>query len=98
MTKEQIIAQLSENKEFLQSKFYLETIALFGSFARGENAENSDIDLLVTFNNNANDLYSIKIELRSYMHNLLKSDVDICNEKYIKPFYKTQILSEAIYV
>lgn len=98
MTKEQIIAQLSKNKELLQNKFYLETIALFGSYARNENSKTSDIDLLVTFNNNANDLYIIKNELRNYLHNLLKSDVDICNEKYIKPFYKKQILSEAIYV
>lgn len=98
MTKEQIIAQLSENKEFLQSKFYLESIALFGSYARNENTKESDIDLLVTFNNKTNDLYSVKNELRTYLHDLLKSDVDICNEKYIKPFYKTQILSEAIYV
>ena len=98
MTKEQIILQLSENKEFLQSKFYLETIALFGSYARNENSEKSDIDLLVTFSNKTNDLYSVKSELKRYLHDLLKSDVDICNEKYIKPFYKTQILSEAIYV
>ncbi|MBK8352605.1 MAG: nucleotidyltransferase domain-containing protein [Saprospirales bacterium] len=98
MTKEQIILQLSENKEFLQSKFYLETIALFGSYARNENSEKSDIDLLVTFSNKTNDLYSVKRELKTYLHDLLKSDVDICNEKYIKPFYKTQILSEAIYV
>ena len=98
MTKEQIILQLSENKEFLQSKFYLETIALFGSYARNENSEKSDIDLLVTFSNKTNYLYSVKSELKTYLHDLLKSDVDICNEKYIKPFYKTQILSEAIYV
>lgn len=98
MTKEQIIVQLTKHKELLQNKFYLETIALFGSYARNENSKTSDIDLLVTFKNNANDLYVIKNELRSYLHNLLKSDVDICNEKYIKPFYKKQILSEAIYV
>lgn len=98
MTKEQIILQLSENKEFLQSKFYLETIALFGSYARNENTKKSDIDLLVTFNNKTNDLYTVKSELKTYLHDLLKSDVDICNEKYIKPFYKKQILSEAIYV
>ncbi|MBK6275676.1 MAG: nucleotidyltransferase domain-containing protein [Saprospirales bacterium] len=81
MTKEQIILQLSENKEFLQSKFYLETIALFGSYARNENSEKSDIDLLVTFSNKTNDLYSVKSELKTYLHDLLKSDVDICNEK-----------------
>lgn len=98
MTKEQIILQLKENKEFLKSKFYLETIALFGSYARNENTEQSDIDLLVTFNNKTNDIYSVKIELKNYLHALLKSDVDICNEKFIKPFYKNEILSKAIYV
>jgi len=98
MTREQIIVQLAKNKAVLQSKFYLETIALFGSYARGENSEKSDIDLLVTFNNQTNDLYAVKSELKIYLHDLLKSEVDICNEKYIKPFYKKQILSEAIYV
>lgn len=98
MTKEKIIQQLSKQKEFLQTKYFLNTIALFGSYARNENTTKSDIDLLVTFNSNTNDLFIIKTELKSYLRSLLNTEVDLCNEKYIKPFYKNQILKEAIYV
>ncbi|HMR17984.1 MAG TPA: nucleotidyltransferase family protein [Sphingobacterium sp.] len=38
-------------KPFLQSKFGVEEIALFGSYARGEGRPDSDIDILVKMNN-----------------------------------------------
>ncbi|MFH1197950.1 MAG: nucleotidyltransferase domain-containing protein [bacterium] len=45
--KEYILAFLKENKEFLRERYGVEKISLFGSFARGEETEESDIDLFV---------------------------------------------------
>jgi predicted nucleotidyltransferase len=50
LTKEEIIKRLKENKEDLQKRFPIGNIALFGSYARGEETERSDIDILVEFN------------------------------------------------
>ena len=46
-TSKQIITQLQADKHFLNQKFGVVHIGLFGSFAKGRQNRNSDIDLLV---------------------------------------------------
>ena len=48
MNKEEILKKLRENKEEIK-KFGVEKIGIFGSFARDEAKENSDIDIVVKF-------------------------------------------------
>jgi hypothetical protein len=72
-------------------------IGLFGSYARGEQKPNSDIDLLVEFEENTKDLYELKIELKEFFQIQLGIDVDICREKYIKPRLKKSIIKETVY-
>jgi predicted nucleotidyltransferase len=50
ITKEEIIQKLKEIKPFLQQKYNLTEIALFGSYARDEQTEKSDIDIMVDYN------------------------------------------------
>ncbi len=97
-TQKQILDFLSENKKLLNEEFHVSKIGLFGSYARNEQTDNSDIDLIVDFEENTDNLYDIKIELKRFFKDNLKVDVDICREKYIKPRYKNRIIKEAIYV
>lgn len=97
-TKEQILDFISESKPLLQRKFHVKEIGLFGSFARGEQKENSDIDLIIEFEENTENLFDLKILIRNYFKERFNCDVDICREKYIKPIYKSRIIDEAIYV
>jgi predicted nucleotidyltransferase len=97
-TQKQILDFISNNKSFLNQQFHVSKIGLFGSYARNEQTENSDIDLIVDFEENTNNLYDIKIELKKFFKENLNINVDICREKYIKPFYKTRIIKETIYV
>ncbi len=53
--------------------------------------------LIVEFKKNTSDLYSIKQELKKEIQDKFNIPVDICREKYIKPIFKQQILSEAKY-
>jgi len=46
LTQEEILHFLRDNKELFAEKYSLEKIGLFGSFARNEQTEDSDIDLL----------------------------------------------------
>lgn len=71
---------------------------MFGSFARNTPTEKSDIDLIVEFEDNTPNLYDLKNKLRQYIMEHLGRDVDICREKYIKPYAREMILREAIYV
>lgn len=49
ITKENIIQFLKSKKEFLNKEFGITSISLFGSYARDEATEESDIDLFVEF-------------------------------------------------
>jgi len=46
MQKKDILNYLKSNQEYYRSKFGIQFVGLFGSFARGEANENSDIDIL----------------------------------------------------
>lgn len=47
LNKEYILDFLKKNKDYLKENYEVTSISLFGSFARGEETEESDIDLLV---------------------------------------------------
>jgi len=98
LKKEDILEFLQERKADLQSEFQLIKIGLFGSFARNEATENSDIDLIIEFAPNTLALSEKKSALKSILKNQFGREVDLCREKYIKPYFKSQILKTAIYV
>jgi len=58
---------------------------------------NSDIDLVVEFEENTSDLYEKKNRLKEYIKEKLGLNADICREKYIKPRIKKSILGETQY-
>jgi len=93
----QILDYLSLNKDRYQKEFHLKRIGIFGSVARDEQTNNSDIDLIVEFEENTPDLYNIKLKIKNEIQSQFNLSVDICREKYINPIFKSQILSEAKY-
>ncbi len=95
--KEEILLYLSKNKSQLFRKYHLIKIGVFGSIARDEQNQQSDIDLLVEFETGTPNLSQVKKELRDEIQAQFNISVDICREKYIKPIFKNQILSEVKY-
>jgi predicted nucleotidyltransferase len=93
----QILIYLSSNKDRFKKDYHLIRIGVFGSVARGEQNENSDIDLVVEFEENTPDLYTVKQRLRDEIQSKFNTQVDICREKYIKPIFKKLVLSEVKY-
>jgi predicted nucleotidyltransferase len=96
-TRDQILMFLAQNKKLFRDKYHIIRIGIFGSYARGEQNINSDIDLLVEFEDNTQDLYDLKLQLRGFFNSKLGIEVDICREKYIKPRIKNSILKETVY-
>jgi hypothetical protein len=94
----QIFAYLTKNKSRLMRKYHLTKIGVFGSIARGDESDQSDIDLIVEFDDQVKDLYWTKEQLRTEINRKFNRPVDICREKYIKPRIKNHILSHARYV
>lgn len=98
VNKEEILSYLKKNKEIFFDDYQLVRLGLFGSFARGEASENSDIDLLIEFLPDTENLSEKKLKLKSTIKEQFNREVDLCREKYIKPYFKTQIQKSVIYV
>ena len=96
-TRDQILTFLSQNKKLFRDKFHIVKIGLFGSYARGEQNLDSDIDLLVEFEENTPELYDLKLQIKDFFKTSLGLEVDICREKYIKARIKSAILKETVY-
>ncbi len=97
-TQKQIIDFISENRTFLSKNFHVSKIGLFGSYARNEQTMKSDIDLIIDFEKNTDDLFDLKIGIKKFFKENLNIAVDICREKYIKPSFKKRIEYEAIFI
>lgn len=101
MKKEDIKKILVENKEILK-KYNVKSIALFGSYVREEQREDSDIDLLVEFERDAFgkdfDGYTDNYEnLKSFLENTLDKTVELLTNEIISPYIKPYVLKEAEY-
>ena len=94
----QVLDYLSANKQNISQKYRLKKLGIFGSYARNEQTPESDLDLLVEFEDNTPDLTDKKEFLQKEMQSIFQIHVDICREKYIKPIFRKQILTDAIYV
>lgn len=98
-TREEILDFLEKNKKLLHEDFHIIKIGIFGSVAKNTQNANSDIDLIVEFEENTPNLYELKQKLKSYLKQHLEvENIDICRERYIKPIFKQSILKEALYV
>ena len=96
MNREKILRTLREHKIDLQKKYPLKSIALFGSYARGEENPESDIDVMVEFSE------PVGFEFIDLLEELEKKfqekKVDLISREGIKPHYRPYIEEDAIYV
>lgn len=93
MKKQEILDLLREHRgEFRQ--FGAKSLALFGSFAREEARQDSDIDLLVDFNSPPT--FEAYMNLKFYLEDLLGRAVDLVPRKTLKPRLLPQVEREAI--
>jgi predicted nucleotidyltransferase len=69
-------------------------LALFGSAARGEATENSDLDFLVEFDHKSFDAY---MEVKELLERLFQRRVDLVIAEAVKPQLRDRILQEAVY-
>jgi hypothetical protein len=77
-------------------QFAVKSLAVFGSVARGEATECSDIDLLVEFNQPIG-LFEF-IRLKYYLETLIGSKVDLVTPDALHPALRDSILNEAVNV
>ncbi len=98
LEKKEILEFLASKKVEFFTQFQLDKIGLFGSFSSNQNTIESDIDLIVEFKPNTKNIHEKKSLLRQLISDRFNRNVDICTEKYIKPYFKSKILKSVIYV
>lgn len=93
LNKEYILEFLRKNKDYLKQNFEVTSISLFGSFARGDENEKSDIDLLVDM---PPDLHNL-VGVIDYLESAFGRKVDIIrNRPNMHPRFTKHILREKI--
>jgi predicted nucleotidyltransferase len=90
-----IEATLREIKPVLRDKFSVDRIGYFGSFARGDYREDSDVDIVVSFSGSIGWKF---FDLKAYLETLLNKKVDLVTEYSIRKQWKEAILSQVKYV
>ena len=92
MTRDDILAIIAEHRAELYGLGVRE-LALFGSYARGDADESSDIDVLVDFHQPS---FAGYMAVKERLESLLQRRVDLVSKAAIKPRLKETILREAI--
>jgi uncharacterized protein len=93
MTLEQLRQRRSEI-EAVAARHGARSVRVFGSVARGEEREDSDIDLLVEFNPGTSLLTHAGLVIA--LEELLGRTVEIASERGLRPRYRDRILGEAV--
>jgi len=88
-TLDEITKTLSEHKDELRKRYQIKEIKIFGSYAKGEQKESSDIDIIVDFEETPTFIEFIKIQ--EELERLLGVKVDLLTEESISPFIKPYI-------
>ncbi|KKW10877.1 MAG: polymerase beta domain protein region protein [Parcubacteria group bacterium GW2011_GWA2_49_9] len=96
---ETIKRKIAENKEYLLKTYGVEEIGVFGSFARGDQNAESDIDVAIEINHDkvAVGLFEFS-RMRFYLEDLLGRKVDLVTKNGIKPLIKDRILSQLVII
>ena len=90
-----VLQILKQHKQDLFNKYPIKTLALFGSYTRGDFNMDSDVDVLVDFR------YAVGMEFIHLSHDLediLKKEVDLVSKPAVKPKYLKYIEQDLLYV
>lgn len=96
MKKSQIIDLLKAHRDEILGRYAVRELFLFGSVARDEMREGSDVDLLVEFNGPAT--FDGYMDLKFFLEDLLQMPVDLVTQKGLRKELRPAVEKEAIHV
>ena len=95
LTLNYIQQKLTDLKPYLQEKYPVGAIAIFGSYARNEATEQSDVDVMIELNGQIGIRF---IDLADEIEECLGIKTDVISKNGIKPAYFDYIKKDLIYV
>ena len=94
MTSKEALRRLSRNQSKLHG-FHVQHIAVFGSTARDQADEHSDVDVLVEFVAEAPVGLFVFVEVLDFLGDVLGTRIDLATPDALRPEMREQILAEA---
>ena len=94
MKRDDVLNILADHRDDLHQQFGVKSLVLFGSVARNEATETSDVDLLVTFARPVG--WFGLCALQDYLAQLLGCAVDVGTLDSLKPRIRARVLAESI--
>ncbi|HEX7064868.1 MAG TPA: nucleotidyltransferase family protein [Bacillales bacterium] len=91
--RDQLLSKRNEILQAAQSNG-VRNIRIFGSVARGEDNQNSDIDFLVEFEDDRS-LFDL-IRFKQELENMLGKPVDVVTENSVHQMIRPQVMKEAV--
>ncbi len=96
MNRDEALDLLREHKPVLAERFGVAGLSLFGSFARDQAADDSDVDVLVRFDGPATSKAYFGVQF--YIEDLLGRRVDLVTDKALRPRMRPYVEREAVHV
>ena len=94
--KNEYLNKLQRFKQQYSSEYGIERIGIFGSVARGEHTENSDVDIY--YEGKSMGLKSL-VEFPMHLEKFLGAPVDVVrNHSNLRPSFVERIMCDVIYV
>jgi predicted nucleotidyltransferase len=93
--RQTVLAQLRDRLDTIRG-FGVQSLALFGSVARDEATEASDLDFLVEFEGAAT--FDRYMNLKFFLEDLFDKPIDLVTKRSLKPQIAASVLEEAINV
>jgi len=94
--RDSVILTLQAHRNELTATYGVRTLALFGSVARNEATDQSDVDLLVEFDRATG--YLGLVALQEHLADLLRRPVDLGTLRSLKPRIRRRVEQDLIYV
>lgn len=94
LSTEEILGRLRAEQTYLGEHFGVKKIALFGSYARGDFNENSDIDILIEVEKKS---YNRRYFLKEYLESVFKKRVDVVYFDSLRPFIRRFVEKDIVY-
>ena len=96
ITLQGILSKLREMKPLLENKYKIINLEIFGSYVKGTENLDSDIDILVEFKENA-DLFDL-IKLSQFLEEKLNKKIDLVSKQSLRKELKQKVFKEVVAV
>ncbi len=95
MRRQDVLDELAKHREEIQQRFGIKRLSIFGSIARDEFSEDSDLDVLVEFRED-HETFANYMDLKFFLEDLFNRDVDLVMHDAVRPAFRPYIERDAI--